>query len=439
MENLSQVLPRVLVVSRRTVRKNKFVDFVGSSLTSLFCCMHGEYHLDLIVRYGCVPVIVPRVTGVHMLLESFKPIHGVLLCEGEDIDPSLYESEISSLSPEELQEIRETHASDTSIDKEKDSIELALAKLCLEQNIPYLGICRGSQILNVACGGTLYLDLEKELTNKLPEERRTKHIDYDNYDEHRHVVRIVENSPLHSWFKDSLDGENMEILVNSYHHQGVKRLAQRFVPMAFASDGLMEGFYDPDTYNPEEGKFIMGLQFHPERMRSNDLDEFDYPGCPAAYQEFAKAVIAYQKKLNSSMSVPKTLVLNGEMESKRKILVRCFSLARYMYIKGATGKNPSKVSELEVGAEFLESNTALSTEQETRLKEMGATVRNGGSYMKKLKVDEEKRRIIRNMMNKMNIEQLSELMAFYHLIGNICGEVLEQRLRGNVNEGFKDM
>ena len=138
--------------------------------------------------------------------------------------------------------------------------------------------------MNVACDGTLYLDLEKELTNKLPEERRTRHIDYDNYDEHRHVVRIVENSPLHSWFKDSLDGENMEILVNSYHHQGVKKLAQRFVPMAFASDGLMEGFYDPDTYNPEEGKFIMGLQFHPERMRSNDLDEFDYPGCPAAYQ-----------------------------------------------------------------------------------------------------------------------------------------------------------
>lgn len=79
--------------------------------------------------------------------------------------------------------------------------------------------------MNVACGGTLYLDLEKELTNKLPEERRTKHIDYDNYDGHRHVVRIVENSPLHSWFKDSLDGEKMEILVNSYHHQGVKRLA----------------------------------------------------------------------------------------------------------------------------------------------------------------------------------------------------------------------
>ena len=118
----------------------------------IYMCMvmisSGEYHLDLIVKYGAVPVIVPRVTGIHLLLDSFEPIHGVLLCEGEDIDPSLYESDLNSdeLSPEELEEIRRLHASDTAIDREKDSIELRLAKLCLERNIPYLGICRGSQV-----------------------------------------------------------------------------------------------------------------------------------------------------------------------------------------------------------------------------------------------------------------------------------------------------
>lgn len=220
-----------------------------------------------------------------MLLDSFEPIHGVLLCEGEDIDPSLYEADTSNLTPEELEEIRRLHASDTAIDKEKDAIELGLAKLCLERNIPYLGICRGSQILNVACGGTLYQDIGKELTRKVPESDRVVHMDYDNYDGHRHPVRILENTPLHQWFNDSLDdGQKMEITVNSYHHQGVKRLAQRFVPMAFAPDGLIEGFYDPDAYNPEEGKFIMGLQFHPERMRKPDSEEFDYPGCPSAYK-----------------------------------------------------------------------------------------------------------------------------------------------------------
>lgn len=219
-----------------------------------------------------------------MLLDSFEPIHGVLLCEGEDIDPSLYETDTSGLSQEELEEIRRLHTSDTAIDKEKDTIEFRLAKLCLERNIPYLGICRGSQVLNVACGGTLYQDIEREIRKKSPGGEKVVHIDYDNYDGHRHRVKVVENTPLHNWFRDSLDEEDMEIMVNSYHHQGVKVLAQRFVPMAFAPDGLIEGFYDPDAYNPEEGKFIMGLQFHPERMRHPDSDEFDYPGCPAAYQ-----------------------------------------------------------------------------------------------------------------------------------------------------------
>ncbi|KAL5777937.1 hypothetical protein ACOSP7_010863 [Xanthoceras sorbifolium] len=67
-------------------------------------------------------------------------------------------------------------------------------------------------------------------------------------------MRVVESTPLHGWFRDSLEEEKMEIWVNSYHRQGVKRLAQHFVPMAFAPDGLIEGFYDHDGYNLREGK-----------------------------------------------------------------------------------------------------------------------------------------------------------------------------------------
>ncbi|XP_010926510.1 putative glutamine amidotransferase GAT1_2.1 [Elaeis guineensis] len=411
---LSLILPRVLIVSRRTVRKNKFVDFVG------------EYHLDLIVRYGAVPVIVPRVTGVHMLLESFEPIHGVLLCEGEDIDPSYYEAEISGLSPEELDEIRCLHASDTAIDREKDSIELRLARLCLERNIPYLGICRGSQVLNVACGGSLYLDVEKE--RKKDGQDPVVHIAYNNYDGHRHAVRVVEDTPLHSWFRGSLEDGKMELMVNSYHHQGVKRLAERFVPLAHARDGLVEGFYDPDAYNPEEGKFIMGLQFHPERMRRPGSDEFDYPGCPKAYQEFVKAVVAYQKKVNSSTNLKDEPRLDQEMEKKRKIIVRSFSIAKNLY-DARPDMPPSKESDLEAGAEFLELNTLLSVQQEKRLKQMGATVRNASSYLQSLKMNEEREMIARNVMGKMSIEQLSELRSFYGMMGQICTEMLEKKLK----------
>lgn len=70
-------------------------------------------------------------------------------------------------------------------------------------------------------------------------------------------------------------------------------------------------------------------------------------------QEFVKAVIAYQKKLNSSASIPKPLNLNKEMENQRKTIIRSFSLAKNLYITG-NGMHPSKESELKAGAEFLE-------------------------------------------------------------------------------------
>ena len=193
---------------------------------------------------------------------------------------STHENESSSLSPQELEEIKKIHASDIALDNEKDSIELKLVELCIERNIPYLGICRGSQILNVVCGGTLYQDIEMEISKECHDGHNVTHINYEDYCGHRHVIKVVEDTPLHHWFKDCLDKESLEILVNSYHHQGVKRLAQRFFPMAFSPDGLVEG---------QEGKFIVGLQFHPERMRLQNSQEFDYPaGCSTIYQVIVK-------------------------------------------------------------------------------------------------------------------------------------------------------
>ncbi|XP_020595193.1 uncharacterized protein LOC110035300 [Phalaenopsis equestris] len=404
--DLSTILPRVIIVSRRCVRKNKFVDFVG------------EYHLDLILRYGAVPIIVPRVAGVHLLLESFEPIHGVLLCEGEDIDPSHYSSNPSDfLSPSDLHEIGLTHSSDTATDPSKDSIELRLSHLCLSRGIPFLGICRGSQILNVSCGGTLYCDVGKELRHFV------EHVDYQNYDGHRHAVDVVDGTPLKEWF-----GEK-EILVNSYHHQGVKRLAERFRVMALAKDGLVEGFYDPEVFDVEKGKFLMGLQFHPERMRKNGSDEFDYPGCARAYQEFVKAVAAYQRKVNGAINqkVARTPRFDQEMEEKRRVIVRSFAIAKDLYV-GRHDRPILEKSDLEPGAEFLESNTALSLQQEKRLEQMGATVRNSNSYLQRIKRNQEGQNIARNLMNKMSVVQLSELLSFYSMMGQLCSEVLELKL-----------
>lgn len=441
-DQLASVLPRVLIVSRRTVRKNKFVDFVG------------EYHLDLIVRYGAVPVIVPRVSGLDLLLDSFEPIHGVLLCEGEDVDPSLYESDSPALTVEEIEEVRKLHSSDTSIDKDKDSIELQLARRCLERNIPYLGICRGSQVLNVACGGSLYQDVEKEINQKGGV--AVKHLNYDDYDGHRHPINVVKGTPLHEWFEGSLEGNSLELNVNSYHHQGVKRLAERFKPMAFSPCGLIEAFYDPNVCNPDEGKFIVGLQFHPERMRHEHNDAegahlasesvFDYPGCSRAYQEFAKAVVAYQKKLWSLKPEKDRVRFNGTMEKQRMKIVHSFCIAKHLYDEQLSirknrsmhdGMQALKALEnfqandrryLEVGANFLQSTKAtLNTQQEKMLKQVGATVRNSYGFLERLSLLKDREVKARMLLERLGTHELHDLLEFYKMMVGATSEALASR------------
>uniref|UniRef100_M1C9C2 Gamma-glutamyl-gamma-aminobutyrate hydrolase n=2 Tax=Solanum TaxID=4107 RepID=M1C9C2_SOLTU len=65
---------------------------------------------------------------------------------------------------------------------------------------------------------------------------------------------------------------------------------------------------------------------------------------------------------------------------------------------------------------------------------MGATVRNGCSYLEKLKMNEEREGLARKIMGKMSVEQLSDLKSFYNMMGQICCEVLERKLQDIVNE-----
>ncbi len=235
--------PSVLVVSRRTTRKDRLVDYVG------------ELHLELLVRLGLLPVIVPVVTGTMRCLPQYiEPMDGLLLVEGEDIHPVRYAARKANLD-----HVETTHPL-------KDAIELRLLRNALRRKVPILGICRGSQLLNIACGGTLYGDVQKEKRSQRP------HINYEHYDTYRHPVDIIPGTPLARWYR------RKKIKVNSYHHQGVRDLAPQFNPMATADDGLIEAYYDPDA------AFVVGLQFHPERM----LDE--YTGNFEVSKAFAAAI-----------------------------------------------------------------------------------------------------------------------------------------------------
>ena len=235
--------PAVVVVTRRSLRKNKVIDYVG------------ELHLELLTRLRLHPVMVPVVAGVLPSIAQYAHgMRGLLLVEGEDIDPAR-----SRVARPELAHLEETHPL-------KDEIETRLVRYALKRRLPILGICRGSQLMNVVCGGTLYGDVQEEKQSLL------KHVDLDNYDGYRHPITILPDTPLERWYRQRT------LAVNSYHHQGIHRLARRFRPMAHADDGLVEAYYDPAA------KFIVGLQFHPERM----LDE--HPGHLRVWKAFAAAV-----------------------------------------------------------------------------------------------------------------------------------------------------
>ena len=249
--------PVVLVVTRPTVRKSRIIDYVG------------ELHLGLLLRLRTLPLMIPVVQGVPAALPQYmEQMSGLLLVEGEDIHPSRYRAQEANFTY-----LEKTHPL-------KDEIELRLLRHALRRCLPVLGICRGSQLLNVICGGTLYGDVQKEIqaatgnATKRGSKQTLKHIEQAGplYDTYRHRVTLVEHTPLRRWYgKKTLQ-------VNSYHHQGIRELAPRFKPMAHADDGLIEGFYDP------KAPFLVGLQFHPERMLP------DYAGNLRVWQAFGAAV-----------------------------------------------------------------------------------------------------------------------------------------------------
>lgn len=240
--------PIVVVCSRQTTRKNKLIDYVG------------ELHLELLISFHTLPVIVPVVAGTPDCLPQYMgSMNGLLLVEGDDVEPKRYAARKTN-----FQYLEKTHPL-------KDEIEICLLRHALLRKIPVLGICRGSQLLNVVCGGTLFGDVQKETGSNRP------HIDYQNYDTYRHPAYVVPGTPLARWYR------RKTLSVNSYHHQGIRKLADRFRPMAYADDGLIEAYHDPQT------AFLVGLQFHPERMLK------EYAGNLKVWKAFTSAVHNTQK------------------------------------------------------------------------------------------------------------------------------------------------
>jgi len=119
-----------------------------------------------------------------------------------------------------------------------------LVRAAVSADKPIFGICRGIQFLNALLGGTLYQDIPAELQSEL------SHAQQPPYDLPAHDVKV-------SGRLRGLLGTD-KLKVNSYHHQGIKRLSPELEPCATAPDGLIEAAYMPDK------RFVLAVQWHPE-------------------------------------------------------------------------------------------------------------------------------------------------------------------------------
>lgn len=185
-----------------------------------------------ITEAGGLPVMLPLTSESADLEQITAMCDGFLFTGGQDVDPELYSARKTGACGE--------------CSPERDAMEGRLLKGAMELDKPILGICRGIQFINAALGGTLWQDIPSQFSDSVP------HCQKPPYDIPIHDVNIKRFSPLHGLLKATT------IPVNSYHHQGIRKLSPELQPMAKAPDGLIEAVYAP------EHKFIWAVQWHPE-------------------------------------------------------------------------------------------------------------------------------------------------------------------------------
>lgn len=203
----------------------------------------GQKYVRALTAAGAVPWIIPLLPEEPETLRSiYDRLDGLFLTGGVDVDPSAYAE-------------TRRHVCGRS-DPPRDATELTLLRWALADHKPIFGVCRGIQIINVACGGTLYQDLETELPGAI------KH-DYFPTPEEPSRDRIVHSARVESVSRLGRILGSDEVPVNSMHHQGIRVLGRGLKATAFAPDGLIEGI---ESVN---GHFLIGVQWHPEELVEN--------------------------------------------------------------------------------------------------------------------------------------------------------------------------
>ncbi|MGA2221995.1 MAG: gamma-glutamyl-gamma-aminobutyrate hydrolase family protein [Verrucomicrobiia bacterium] len=193
-----------------------------------FC---GVSYSQAIEKAGGVPLVLPLTRETKAIERFLTLCDGFLLTGGGDMAEAsgAYGRKLTARERQTL----------SSVDEERDELELCLVRRLMEEDIPVLGICRGIQVMNVALGGTLLADIPN----------------------HRHA----KSTALMHQVEWTCDGRLPRLLgdcrrVNSTHHQALDVVASAFKVAARTSDGIVEAVENSQV------RLMWGVQFHPERL-----------------------------------------------------------------------------------------------------------------------------------------------------------------------------
>jgi putative glutamine amidotransferase len=211
-----------------------------------------EAYVRAVSNAGAIPVMIPLGLAEESLDELLERLDGSLFTGGGDVHPERYGSQVHPLVDD--------------VDPDRDRVEVYLLNRTLEQGLPFLGICRGLQVINVALGGTLFEDILDQRPNAI------KHQYYPNWPRNylAHDVQVQKGSQLRLMLGSPT------VQVNSLHHQGIRDLAAPLKATAYAPDGVIEAF------ELAEHPFGMAVQWHPEWLQ-------EHPPMQSIFRAFVRA------------------------------------------------------------------------------------------------------------------------------------------------------
>jgi putative glutamine amidotransferase len=183
-----------------------------------------------------VEIVDMKGMQVDSALKLLSTCDAILFTGGEDVVPGYYG--------------KGTDSARCETNPGRDSLEMALIKESFQLQMPVFGVCRGQQILNVALGGTLIIDIPADHPGNVMHQ-------CEDYLHCFHSVNLVKGSNLQLTAKADTG------MVTTNHHQAIEKPAPGIRIVAWSADSIAEAM---EWTNPEGKPFLMAVQWHPERM-----------------------------------------------------------------------------------------------------------------------------------------------------------------------------